>query len=167
MTKMPLSLATARALKLDPEVLKILAPEEVARHAVVPLALERGLDALLVAVDPTASDKAEGFLRVRCEVRRVEAMEGCREAIAYLLQTHYFPYWKEKGWGFPGLPPVPGEEDSEGLDLVLAVIDGCCREMVRTSKYSRCSISGRPTSDRKVRLRRPASKRRTIWSQPS
>ncbi|MHC4469429.1 MAG: hypothetical protein ACYS99_00565, partial [Planctomycetota bacterium] len=109
MSSSTLNLEAAEALRLDDQLLRLLAPEEVAKHAVLPLELDREESVVRIAVDPTASQRTRWFLKMRCDVRRVEAVPASREAVAYLLTTHFLPYWSERGWGFPGLLPVSGE----------------------------------------------------------
>ena len=114
-----LTLDAARGLELEAQVIKLLAPEEVAKHGVLPIALVTDASVLLVALDPTASERAEWFLRMRCDVHTVEAMPASRETVAHLLEKHFLPYWIEKGWGFPGLSPIPGAGRFDGPELVL------------------------------------------------
>jgi len=116
MSAPPLTVEEARSLAINAKVRTLLAPEDVARLGVLPLAEDASGDTLTVAVDSLAPGNVERLLKVRLG-RRIEVRRTPREAFEALLEAHFLPYWAEKGWHFPGLPaasapaappPAPG-----------------------------------------------------------
>jgi CheY-like chemotaxis protein len=112
-----MTIEEARELEVDTGLLRLLAPEEVSENVALPLLIDEEESTLKAVGDPAASDRAEWMLRSRYGVRRVEVRPATREAIEYLIATHFLPFWEEKGWAFPGLPPeavgAPPEPEPE------------------------------------------------------
>jgi len=108
MSASPLTVEEARSLAINTSVRRLLAPEDVARLGVLPLAEDATGDQLTVAVGPQAPGNIERLLRARLG-RRIETRPAARDVIETLLEIHFLPYWSEKGWHFPGLPDDPGE----------------------------------------------------------
>ena len=100
MTAVTLTDEEALSLDIAPGLRKLLSPEEVGRLGILPIAGTD--DGLMVAAGPGCAANAELLLRMRLGVGSVEVRPASWRAIETILENHFLPYWKEKGWSFPG-----------------------------------------------------------------